>query len=121
MNRNIGVLLILAIVLANSGCLAGIHANEGWTEATVEKKIVDIGTEKSYYVLKTDNGLFEVEKPLFDIFNNTRNPDIVFGEIEEGKTYRLHHYGYRVDYGFGSTGYWYPYVVDAVPVDVVDE
>ena len=94
-----------------SGCLAGIHANEEFTEVTVKSKLVDNSGTESFYLLITDKGVFEVDRPKYDSLNESRNPDIVFPSIEEGKSYTLHHYGYRIDFIYD-----YPIVVGAVEI-----
>lgn len=99
----VGVVVLMTTVLNG---FAGLHWNEGFTQATIQKKMVDYSKDGSHYLLKTDKGMFEVDRPLLDSFNSDRNADIVFNSIEEGKTYTLHHYGYRID-----VIYAYPIVV----------
>lgn len=105
------VLLLILATLIPTGCLEEIHANEEYTDVTVTKKFVDNSKEGSHYILVTDKGNFEVDRPIIDRLNNSRNPDTVYGTIIEGEQYKLHHYGYRIDFL-----YEYPFVVDAVPI-----
>lgn len=110
------MLSVIFIALIPSGCLESVHANEGYTDVLITKKFIDVskdasGESNSHYVLVTDKGNFEVDRPFLDTFNTSRNPDTVYGNIIEGKKYRLHHYGYSVNFL-----YEYPYVVEAVPM-----
>lgn len=94
--------IVLVGLLLFSGCLSSIHANEGHTDVAVEKKMIDYsgseGGSGSHYILITDKGPFEVDRPILDIFDSSKNPDIIFGRIAEGQRYRIHHYGYRIDW-----------------------
>lgn len=116
MNEKIGKIVVVVSIMAAtllSGCLESIHANEGYTETVVEKKFVDFSKESgSHYLLVTDKGTFEVDRPILDTFNQSRNPDTVYGNITEGKKYILHHYGFRIDWM-----YEYPFVVDVTLVE----
>lgn len=96
----------LFIIILFSGCLSSIHLGEGYDVVTVKKKFIDVSDEGSHYVLVTDKGLFEVDRPLLDMFDPTRNPDLAWAKIEEGKTYKIHYYGYRIDFIYD-----YPIVV----------
>ncbi len=99
-------LLIFVIVL--SGCLGNIHINEGYTDVIVQKKYIDFSDENSHYIIVTDKGLFEIDRPVLDIFNQSRNPDYVYSSIQEGNKYRIHHYGFKIDFLYS-----YPLVVNA--------
>jgi hypothetical protein len=108
------IIIVALIMIANlsTGCLESIHANEGYTDALIEKKFIDVSREGSHYLLVTDKSTFEVNRPLLDTFNQSRNPDVVYSKIIEGKKYRLHHYGFRIDWL-----YEYPIVVEAAQIE----
>lgn len=106
------IILFFIMAILSSGCLQDIHANGGYTDVVINKKFIDIGEgwfgTSSHYILATDKGLFEIDRPILDIFNQSRNPDMVYSKIAEGKKYRLRHYGYRIDWL-----YEYPIAVEA--------
>ena len=104
--KAITIIALLFLITLSSGCLESVHANGGYTDVTVTKKFIDYSKDDSHYLLTTDKGMFEVNRPLFDTFNQSRNPDLVYSKISEGKQYRLYHYGYRIDFL-----YEYPIVV----------
>jgi hypothetical protein len=86
---------------------AWAHLNEKYIEnATINKAFID-KTVTSHYIIITDKGAYEIGKPLLDIFNNSRNANVNWAKIKEGRTYNLHSYGYRIDFL-----YVYPIVVD---------
>ncbi|MCX9010296.1 MAG: hypothetical protein OIN66_04150 [Candidatus Methanoperedens sp.] len=111
--KKIIIVALITIAIFSSGCLESIHANEGYTDTVIEKKFIDVSKEGSHYLLVTGKGTFEVDRPLLDTFNQSRNPDTVYSKIIEGKKYRLHHYGYRIDWL-----YEYPIVVDATKIEL---
>ncbi len=100
--------MLLFLTILSSGCLSDIHVNEGYTNVTVQKKFVDFSGKTSHYLIVTDNGVFEIDRPLLDTFNQSRNPDVVYSQIVEGREYRIHYYGYRIDWLYD-----YPIVVGA--------
>lgn len=106
--KTITIISFIFLTTLLSGCLSSVHANDGYTDIIVSKKITDVSKEGSHYLLTTDKGMFEVDRPLLDTFNTTRNPDLIYSKIIEGEKYQLHHYGYRIDFI-----YEYPIVVDA--------
>lgn len=110
--RPIIIISLLFFIVLSSGCLSSVHSNEGYTDVVVTKKFIDYSKEEgSHYLLTTTKGMFEVDRPLFDTFNQSRNPDLVYSGISENKSYRLYHYGYRVDWL-----YEYPIVVDVIEI-----
>lgn len=115
MNRKINkiVIVLVMITILSSGCLSSIHAGGEYIDALVEKKFVDVSkSQGSHYLLVTDKGMFEVDRPFIDTFNKSRNADVIYGKIVEGKKYRLHVYGYRIDWMYD-----YPIVVDATLIE----
>lgn len=100
--------IIILVAIAFSGCLSDYHFGEDYTDVTVQKKMIDVSKEGSHYLLVTDKGVFEVDRPLMDYFSKEINPDAVYSKIEEGRRYKLHHYGYRIDFEYD-----YPIVVGA--------
>lgn len=106
------VVLILVAGLGVSGCLADVHANEGYTTATVTGKHIDFSDGDSYYVISTSAGPFEINRPILDTFNQTRNPDTTYDMIQVGHTYRFHTYGVQADWL-----YQYPIIVAAQEVN----
>lgn len=110
---NLAIMTIIVIAaIISSGCLAVIHANEERTNVNVQKKMIDVSRKGSHYLLITDKGVFEVDRPITDRLNQSRNPDIIYSSIIEGKNYTLHHYGYRIDWL-----YEYPLVVDSTRIN----
>jgi hypothetical protein len=99
------LVLVLAFV-ATGGCLADIHANDAYVNATVIAKHIDHNGDSSFYVVVTDQGPFEINRPVLDTFNSSRNPDMLYGEILVNHTYRFHTYGFRFD-----PTYDYPIIV----------
>jgi len=103
---------ILLLLVVTSGCLSDIHLGEGYTDATVQKKYIDVSKQGSHYVVVTDKGPFEVNRPLLDMLDPSRNPDVVYAKINENKTYRLHHFGFRFD-----ITYDYPIIVGVTEIN----
>lgn len=110
------VAAIFAFVVATSGCASSMHLNEQNTTATVTGKFIDTGTEGSgdskrtvsYYVVVTDKGCFEIKRAN-EWLDTGSNPDMLYGNLKEGKTYEFKTYGYRVENWPGA--YEYPIIV----------
>ena len=102
----VSALALVVVFVAMGGCLADIHANDTYVTATVVEKHIDHNGDNSFYVVVTDQGPFEINRPVLDTFNASRNPDMIYGEIQVNHTYRFHTYGYRFD-----PTYDYPIIV----------
>jgi len=118
-SKGIGAFMLLGLVLLASGCLENLHAEEGYTTATVSRMFIDYsgttkGTSGSHYVVVTDKGNFEIDRPWRDSFNPAANSDLLWAQVKEGRTYRFHHYGYRFDFM-----YEYPMIVGAEEIGQV--
>lgn len=106
----LGLLVLLPI-------LVGILAINSYFEEHIEvmivqKMFIDPSKEGSHYVLTTDKGLFEVQRPINKVLDPNANPDRVWGQLHEGKKYKITYLGWRIDFI-----YYYPYVfhVEALP------
>jgi hypothetical protein len=108
MKKILALCVLTVIIISASGCLSDIHINEGTTNVTVQKKFVDYSEKNSHYIIVTNKGVFEIDRPLLDTFNQYRNPDVVYSGITEGRTYQIHYYGFRIDWIYD-----YPIVTEA--------
>lgn len=108
--RAMAVALTLACV-ATCGCLADLHANDSHVNARVLEKHIDHSGDESFYVVVTDQGPLEINRPVLDTFNSSRNPDVLYGEIQVNHSYRFHTYGFRFD-----PTYDYPIIVDVTEI-----
>ena len=100
--------LVIVSMVSVSGCLSDVHANGEYTTVNVTEKHIDSGgSSDSAYVIVTDKGLFEINRPLLDTFNSARNPDTLYAMVQPNHSYVFHTYGYRLDWDYD-----YPIVVD---------
>jgi hypothetical protein len=114
--------LIVAVTVSLCGCTtdnlaADFHTNEQYVDCTILGTIADTHSEgqttHTSYVVVTDKGKFEVDRPTVDVFNSAVDPDTLFVTLQRAtdKRYRLHTYGIRND-----VYYIYPIIVDATPL-----
>lgn len=105
-------MLIIVIALVCVGLVLWIQ--DGWIKTytitgTVKDKWVDYSGDSSCYLIRlTDNKMLEVDT---NIFHTWSNPDLVFGDIKIGETYKFTCWGWEIVVpGFC---YYYPYVLKA--------
>jgi prepilin-type N-terminal cleavage/methylation domain-containing protein len=75
-------------------------------EAKVERLYVDRGNEKSYYMVGTDNGVFEVDD---SVWLGIYNSDELYARLKEGESYILTTKGVKMTNFFFRE---YPHIIE---------
>jgi len=106
-----GFKLILVIILIAGLTYSAYFVNYSVT-GEVQEKFIDYSSKGSHYIVVLEDGqLLEVKRNMFD-WNPEHNPDRVYANINEGKTYTFECWGWIFDYF-----YWYPNVIQATPIN----
>jgi len=106
------VLFFLALGIV-SAIVVSSYFEEHIETVLVTKMFIDPSKDSgSHYVLTTDKGVFEVDRPLNKITDPDANPDKIWGQLHEGKFYKISYLGWRIDFA-----YQYPFVFHVEEVD----
>jgi hypothetical protein len=74
--------------------------------ATIQNKFIDNSGYESHYLLRTDKGVLEVNRVLWD-WNPEHNADMIYSDIQINETCKMKAYGWYIEWF-----YMYPNVYE---------